>query len=204
MDPSGLSAASSSDNGITLLWASLIGTAPTHQTFGAKDDFTKDFRQSDEANYEVALAKSEIQNGQCALNHPLNGPFSISLGTLGPVQGSERAIADGLSIFTHAESGGATGRYGPSPLNLSESFLGSYNATATPIKVINSTHVEIRFQIKNTTSLGSLVHLPAWAGNSSESSEVNSIDAWIQANSPGPLRETSQTITWTQVVTISK
>jgi hypothetical protein len=115
---------------------------------------------------------------------------------LPPFQGAGRALEDGFTMFTNAE--GAQPNPASAPTNLSEAFIGSFNLTAIPLKLVNPDSVQVQFTVVNNTTVGSLIHLPGWGGNRSEMNASDSADQWIQDNSPGPLRETTQTITWTQ------
>jgi hypothetical protein len=132
----------------------------------------------------------------------LIGDYNFELGDLGPGASAERVVTDFLTFFKAATGDvSQQDELSQSPLDLSEAFLGSAQVKVIPVANINSTTVRVKFIVTNTTSLGSLVHLPGYSSNTPWGAEQRAIasDATAFADAiGGPLKSTSQQVTFYQ------
>lgn len=169
-------------------WAT--GRGPRHRVFTAGDPFTRLLRRDPTIRNDVAMSRMLLSQGSYEYGAPLIPPDGTSFGrSVGGLKGIRIAIGDVRTWLDHLQ-GGSSG-------NIADSFLGSYAVTVVPLARVGSRSVRVQFTVENATTLASGTRPPV-LGYGEQSEELGR--AKNDEVPTGPFSETTQTITWPQVV----
>jgi len=180
-DLSGEKSKHNNTNVFQLFFQWLTGKGPRHQSFKKGDPLTTLFARNSHVSDARNAMTSAVQHGRTSTQR-----FDYSIG------GAD-GVAKYIGDYSTLADGGLTG-------NLAVTYLGSYNMTVTPSQVTSNSAV-LTFDVTNTSSLASAVHLPFYGMiDPGTEGAIESFENGL-AGSSGPMSPTTQEISWSETVT---
>jgi hypothetical protein len=165
-------------------WATGLG--PRNQVFTGADPFARLIRGDSTIRSDIAAMRKQLASGGWTLGEPLEGAYGRDLSGL---KGVPVFLTDAGTLYFRAK--------GIRVGNLGDTFLGSYAVEAVPVAVVGAHSVRMRITVRNTSTLSSGTRVPGLgytdAGKQLDHLKDRSVPT-------GPLSETTQVITWTQVI----